>query len=209
MDKYDVIKAIGQGAFGKAYLAKGKSDSKHCVIKEINFEKMPIQEKEASKKEVILLAKMKHPNIVAFFNSFQENGRLFIVMEYCDGGDLMKRINRQRGVLFSEDQIPHFFLFLCPPLAPSFHHKGRTNGSQVIRKQGYLCTIYDAVSTPGLIPWNLLELVLEHLTTCPQRSVRINPTTIKRKNAREILGYWTLKEINGRQSSVGRDSQKE
>lgn len=32
---------------------------------------MPIQEKEASKKEVILLAKMKHPNIVTFFNSFQ------------------------------------------------------------------------------------------------------------------------------------------
>uniref|UniRef100_A0A2K5ZEA7 non-specific serine/threonine protein kinase n=1 Tax=Mandrillus leucophaeus TaxID=9568 RepID=A0A2K5ZEA7_MANLE len=110
MDKYDVIKAIGKGAFGKAYLAKGKSDSKHCVIKEINFEKMPIQEKEASKKEVILLAKMKHPNIVAFFNSFQENSRLFIVMEYCDGGDLMKRINRQRGVLFSEDQILGWFV---------------------------------------------------------------------------------------------------
>uniref|UniRef100_A0A2K5QRF1 non-specific serine/threonine protein kinase n=1 Tax=Cebus imitator TaxID=2715852 RepID=A0A2K5QRF1_CEBIM len=110
MDKYDVIKAIGEGAFGRAYLAKGKLDSKHCVIKEINFEKMPIQEKEASKKEVILLAKMKHPNIVAFFNSFQENGRLFIVMEYCDGGDLMKRISRQRGVLFSEDQILSWFV---------------------------------------------------------------------------------------------------
>jgi len=34
-----------------------------------------------------------------------ENGRLFIVMEYCDGGDLMKRIKRQRGVLFREDQV--------------------------------------------------------------------------------------------------------
>ncbi|KAF6376548.1 NIMA related kinase 5 [Rhinolophus ferrumequinum] len=110
MDKYDVIKVIGEGAFGKAYLAKGKSDSKHCVIKEINFAKMPIQEKEASKKEVILLAKMKHPNIVTFFNSFQENNRLFIVMEYCDGGDLMKRINRQRGVLFSEDQVLSWFV---------------------------------------------------------------------------------------------------
>ncbi|XP_016069066.1 PREDICTED: serine/threonine-protein kinase Nek5 [Miniopterus natalensis] len=71
---------------------------------------MSIQEKEASKKEVILLAKMKHPNIVTFFNSFQENNRLFIVMEYCDGGDLMKRISRQRGVLFSEDQILSWFV---------------------------------------------------------------------------------------------------
>ncbi|XP_037383147.1 serine/threonine-protein kinase Nek5 [Talpa occidentalis] len=110
MDKYDVVKAIGEGAFGKAYLAKGKSDGKHCVIKEINFAKMPIQEKEASRKEVILLAKMKHPNIVTFFSSFQENNRLFIVMEYCDGGDLMKRISRQRGVLFGEDQILSWFV---------------------------------------------------------------------------------------------------
>ncbi|XP_042110703.1 serine/threonine-protein kinase Nek5 isoform X4 [Ovis aries] len=110
MDQYDMIKAIGEGAFGKAYLAKRKSDSEPCVIKEINFEKMPIQGKEASKKEVILLAKMKHPNIVTFFNSFQENNRLFIVMEYCDGGDLMKRIRRQRGVLFSEDQILSWFV---------------------------------------------------------------------------------------------------
>ncbi|XP_045331056.1 serine/threonine-protein kinase Nek5 isoform X3 [Leopardus geoffroyi] len=31
-------------------------------------------------------------------------------MEYCDGGDLMKRIHRQRGVLFSEDQILSWFV---------------------------------------------------------------------------------------------------
>nr|CAH90115.1 hypothetical protein [Pongo abelii] len=31
-------------------------------------------------------------------------------MEYCDGGDLMKRINRQRGVFFSEDQILGWFV---------------------------------------------------------------------------------------------------
>ncbi|XP_030165614.1 serine/threonine-protein kinase Nek5 isoform X1 [Lynx canadensis] len=110
MDKYDVIKAIGEGAFGKAFLAKRTSDSKHCVIKEIDFAKMPTQEKAASTKEVVLLAKMKHPNIVTFFSSFQENNRLFIVMEYCDGGDLMKRIHRQRGVLFSEDQILSWFV---------------------------------------------------------------------------------------------------
>lgn len=35
-----MIKAIGEGAFGKAFLAKGKSDSKPCVIKEIDFAKV-------------------------------------------------------------------------------------------------------------------------------------------------------------------------
>lgn len=34
-----------------------------------------------------------------------EENKLYIVMEYCDGGDLMKRINTQHGVLFEEDQV--------------------------------------------------------------------------------------------------------
>uniref|UniRef100_A0A6I8NP81 non-specific serine/threonine protein kinase n=1 Tax=Ornithorhynchus anatinus TaxID=9258 RepID=A0A6I8NP81_ORNAN len=108
MDKCDIIKMIGEGAFGKAFLAKGKADNQQCVIKEINLTEMPIQEKEASQKEVILLAKMKHPNIVSFFQVMSfliEKNKLYIVMKYCDGGDLLRRINSQRGMLLSEEQI--------------------------------------------------------------------------------------------------------
>ncbi|KFR17162.1 Serine/threonine-protein kinase Nek5, partial [Opisthocomus hoazin] len=106
MDKYEIIKKIGEGSFGKIFLAKGKVDNEQCVIKEINLTK----EKEASQKEVILLAKMKHANIVTFYASLQEKNKLYIVMEYCDGGDLMKRINMQHGVLFDEDQILSWFV---------------------------------------------------------------------------------------------------
>ncbi|KAM4790799.1 serine/threonine-protein kinase Nek5 isoform 2-T2 [Cyanocitta cristata] len=110
MDKYEIIKKIGEGSFGKIFLAKGKMDNEPCVIKEINLTKMPVKEKEASEKEVILLAKMKHANIVTFYASLQEKNKLYIVMEYCDGGDLMKRINMQHGVLFDEDQILSWFV---------------------------------------------------------------------------------------------------
>ncbi|XP_039391208.1 serine/threonine-protein kinase Nek5 [Mauremys reevesii] len=110
MDKYEIIKMIGEGAFGKVFLAKGKVNNHQSVIKEINLTKMPVKEKEASQKEVILLAKMKHPNIVTFYSSLQEKNKLYIVMEYCDGGDLMRRINMQHGVLFNEDQILAWFV---------------------------------------------------------------------------------------------------
>ncbi|XP_019346933.1 serine/threonine-protein kinase Nek5 isoform X4 [Alligator mississippiensis] len=110
MDKYEIIKMIGEGAFGKVFLAKGKFDNQKCVIKVISLTKMPMKEKEASQKEVILLAKMKHPNIVTFYSSLQERSNLYIIMEYCDGGDLMNRINLQRGVLFDEDQILSWFV---------------------------------------------------------------------------------------------------
>ncbi|XP_040398921.1 serine/threonine-protein kinase Nek5 isoform X2 [Cygnus olor] len=110
MDKYEILKKIGEGSYGKIFLAKGKVDNEQCVIKEIDLTKMPVKEKEASRKEVILLAKMKHANIVTFFASLQENNKLYIMMEYCDGGDLMKRINMQHGVLFDEDQILSWFV---------------------------------------------------------------------------------------------------
>lgn len=56
---------------------------------------------------------MKHPNIVAYEESFEANGSLCIVMDYCDAGDLYKKINDQKGKLFLEDQILNWFVQLC------------------------------------------------------------------------------------------------
>ncbi|XP_068185071.1 serine/threonine-protein kinase Nek5 isoform X2 [Antennarius striatus] len=114
MDGYEVIRQVGEGAFGKAFLVRDKrGGDRRCVVKQIDHRKMSVKEKEASQKEVTLLSKMKHPNIVTFVTSFQERGSLYIVMEYCDGGDLMKRINLQRGVPFTEEQIVDWFVQIC------------------------------------------------------------------------------------------------
>ncbi|KAI1899179.1 hypothetical protein AGOR_G00058940 [Albula goreensis] len=74
---------------------------------------MSTKEKEISRKEAVLLSRMKHPNIVTFFESFDERMNMYIVMEYCDGGDLMKRIKMQRGALFTENQIVDWFVQIC------------------------------------------------------------------------------------------------
>ncbi|CAL8266737.1 unnamed protein product [Lota lota] len=115
MNSYDVVRQIGEGAFGKAFLVRDRdqSSASMCVIKEIKLGKMSLREREASNKEGMLLSKMKHPNIVAFYKSFQERNSLYIVMEFCDGGDLMKRITVQRGVPFTEEQVVNWFLQVC------------------------------------------------------------------------------------------------
>ncbi|XP_063189670.1 serine/threonine-protein kinase Nek3 isoform X3 [Chroicocephalus ridibundus] len=56
---------------------------------------------------------MKHPNIVAYKESFEADGHLYIVMEYCDDGDLMQKIKHQGGNLFPEDTILHWFVQMC------------------------------------------------------------------------------------------------
>ncbi|XP_067889513.1 serine/threonine-protein kinase Nek5-like isoform X2 [Heterodontus francisci] len=113
MDKYEVIRLLGEGAFGKAFLVKAKDDSRQVVVKEIKTAKMHQKEREASLKEVILMEKMKHPNIVTFLDSFEEDQSLYIVMEYCDSGDLMRRVNMQHGVCFAEEQVLDWFVQIC------------------------------------------------------------------------------------------------
>ncbi|XP_052004336.1 serine/threonine-protein kinase Nek5 [Xyrauchen texanus] len=115
MDQYEVIRQVGQGAFGKALLVRQKhgDDAMRYVIKEINLRQMSPRDKESSRKEVSLLSRMKHPNIVAFYKSFHDSNNLYILMEYCDAGDLMKRIHVQRGKPFTEDQIVDWFVQIC------------------------------------------------------------------------------------------------
>uniref|UniRef100_I3JJ36 non-specific serine/threonine protein kinase n=1 Tax=Oreochromis niloticus TaxID=8128 RepID=I3JJ36_ORENI len=105
MDKYEKVKKIGEGSFGKAILVKSKDDGHQYVIKEIGISGMSSKERQESRKEVAVLASMSHPNIVQYKESFEEGGCLYIVMDYCEGGDLLKKINSQKGVLFSEEQI--------------------------------------------------------------------------------------------------------
>ena len=71
MDQYMIVRKIGEGSFGRALLVKGRKDGKHYVIKEVNFAKMDRRERDEARKEVKVLSQMKHPNIVAYQDSFE------------------------------------------------------------------------------------------------------------------------------------------
>ena len=47
------------------------------------------KERDEARKEVKVLAQMQHPNIVSYTESFESDGNLYIVMDYCDGGALV------------------------------------------------------------------------------------------------------------------------
>nr|XP_032655825.1 serine/threonine-protein kinase Nek3 [Chelonoidis abingdonii] len=112
MEEYTVLKVLGEGSFGRVLLVFHKSSDQKYAMKEIRLPKSP-SDVQDSRKEAILLAKMKHPNIVAYKESFEADGHLYIVMEYCDDGDLMQKIKYQRGKLFPEDTILHWFVQMC------------------------------------------------------------------------------------------------
>ncbi|XP_072333186.1 serine/threonine-protein kinase Nek3 isoform X2 [Scyliorhinus torazame] len=112
MDTYTVLKIIGEGSFGRALLVQKHNESQQYVMKEIHLSKNA-SGLQRSRREAILLAKMKHPNIVAFLDSFEADGHLYIVMEYCDGGDLTQRLLQQKERLFPEEMVLNLFVQIC------------------------------------------------------------------------------------------------
>jgi non-specific serine/threonine protein kinase/NIMA (never in mitosis gene a)-related kinase len=112
MEKYDPIKVLGEGSFGKVYLMRDKVNRKFLCVKVIKIKNIPKKEREATKMEVDLLRRLNHPNIVHYKDSFLSQGgnSLCIAMEYCDGGDLASQIKAARRQLFSENKILHWFV---------------------------------------------------------------------------------------------------
>lgn len=112
MERYSVQKVIGEGSFGRALLVQCKSTQEKYVVKEIQLPKN--QSKfENTRREAVLLSRMKHPNIVAFREAFEADDLLCIVMEYCGGGDLLQRIRQQKTEQFCVDDILRWFSQMC------------------------------------------------------------------------------------------------
>ncbi|XP_032170078.1 serine/threonine-protein kinase Nek3 isoform X3 [Mustela erminea] len=135
MDGYVVLRVIGEGSFGRALLVQQESSNQLFAMKEIRLPKS-LSGTQNSRKEAVLLAKMKHPNIVAFQESFEAEGHLYIVMEYCDGGDLMQKIKHQKGKLFPEDMILNWFTQMC--LGVNHIHKKRVLHRDIKSKNIFL-----------------------------------------------------------------------
>ncbi|NXD95114.1 NEK3 kinase, partial [Chaetorhynchus papuensis] len=135
MEGYNVLKVLGEGSFGRALLVHHRISDQKYVMKEIRLP-MSSSGVENSRKEAVLLAKMKHPNVVAFKESFEADGHLYIVMEYCDNGDLMQKIKHQGGNLFPEDTILHWFVQMC--LAVKHIHDKRVLHRDIKSKNVFL-----------------------------------------------------------------------
>ncbi|KRX02683.1 Protein kinase-like domain [Pseudocohnilembus persalinus] len=103
---YKRIKLLGEGSFGKAYLVECVADKSLCVIKQMDMKNMSEEERKETKKEARILEALRHPNIVKFREVYNtKKGKLCIVMDYADGGDIAKKIKDARGTFFKESLI--------------------------------------------------------------------------------------------------------
>ncbi|XP_074807231.1 serine/threonine-protein kinase Nek1 isoform X3 [Natator depressus] len=189
MEKYIKVQKIGEGSFGKAILVKAKENSRQYVVKEINISKMSNKEREESRREVAVLANMKHPNIVLYRESFEENGSLYIVMDYCEGGDLFRRINAQKGILFSEDQIMDWFVQICLALK---HVHDRKILHRDIKSQNIFLTKDGTIQLGDFGIARVLNSTVELARTCIGTPYYLSPEICRNKPYNNKSDIWAL-----------------
>merc|ERR1719189_2679623 len=95
MGDFDCVKTIGRGAFGEVRVVKKKDDNEVFAMKMMKKSEM-IAKKQVShiRAERNLLAAADNTWLVRLLFSFQDDSWLYLVMEYCAGGDLMTILMR-------------------------------------------------------------------------------------------------------------------
>ncbi|EPY76917.1 hypothetical protein CB1_001347009 [Camelus ferus] len=87
------------------------------VIKKLNLRNASSRERRAAEQEAQLLSQLKHPNIVTYKESWEGgDGLLYIVMGFCEGGDLYQKLKEQKGRLLPESQVVEWFVQIAMAL---------------------------------------------------------------------------------------------
>ncbi|XP_023611440.1 serine/threonine-protein kinase Nek4 isoform X3 [Myotis lucifugus] len=87
------------------------------VIKKLNLRNASSRERRAAEQEAQLLSQLKHPNIVTYKESWEGgDGLLYIVMGFCEGGDLYRKLKEQKGQLLPESQVVEWFVQIAMAL---------------------------------------------------------------------------------------------
>ena len=116
---YIIQERLGIGAFGIVYKVLKKTNNNIYVLKQVPL--FGLSEKQITdvKLEAKILSSVKSIYIVRYYDSFEENNYLNIVMEYCDGGDLNQFIEKKKesNEPLNEDLIWTIFLKITIGLA--------------------------------------------------------------------------------------------
>lgn len=108
-DHYHLRKELGRGAFSVVFKCVTTDTSQICAMKIIN--KNIFKNNNSSKlsnqwlSEIEILKKIKHANIIKYFEYLETESNIYIVLEYADGGELFEHVDRAGPFCESDSRL--------------------------------------------------------------------------------------------------------
>lgn len=93
--EYEILEEVGSGAFGAVYKGKRKKDNMTVAIKIIDLEESKDDIQTINKEIVTLVNGKSCPQLINYYGSAVFGTKLWIAMEYVDGGSILDRVKRK------------------------------------------------------------------------------------------------------------------
>ena len=103
-DCYEFTKNLGKGGYGKVFQVRQKMTNKLFACKKLS--KLNINNLIKFRREIDILIKIDHPNIIKLFDVFESQNSLYLIMEECYGGELFDRILKriENNLMYTEKE---------------------------------------------------------------------------------------------------------
>ncbi|KAL5991708.1 hypothetical protein ACLOJK_012618 [Asimina triloba] len=95
---YMMGRQIGFGSFSVVWYGRHRVHGSEVAIKEIVMERLNKKLQDSLLSEIEILKNINHPNIIHLHDIIENSGRIYLVLEYCRGGDLSIYIQRHGSV---------------------------------------------------------------------------------------------------------------
>ena len=107
--KYEISKNLGKGAYGRVLEVRNKITGEFRACKQLP--KIKISNIEKIQREISILKKVDHPNIIKLYEVFEDDKYIYLIMEQCKGGELFDKIinHIQKKKMFSEKEAASIF----------------------------------------------------------------------------------------------------
>lgn len=103
---FEKIKELGTGSFGKVFLVSHKVTGVQYAIKAIDKRnKANIEEKPYFRREIEIMYKIHHPNVVRLYSNFEDDSNCYFIMEYINKGNLYNLIPKDKKKKLSQQLV--------------------------------------------------------------------------------------------------------
>lgn len=106
---------LGAGLFGTVYKARDRQTGHIRAIKKIRKDHAKAKDLQELLRDVDILKKLNHPNIIKVYEFYQDSGNFYIVTDFCGGGELFDRILQEKN--FNENRAAEMMKYIISAIA--------------------------------------------------------------------------------------------